>query len=260
MSSTPESPPPAMPPDPFPDDPFAPGPPLAAAGSARCGPAPGIPLVTVADGTVVVTSLSTQDPEVVAAARRWATDHGAGSLDRWARGLLSLGARAAAAAAGAADLEGLALRVESLARDMAQAADASASRVQAAVERAADPAVGTVAVAVDTALSRLAGGSRSHNEQWHSQLKDRNASALDDDAFELTGIARVALICALAVAATNVHQAQAHDEDTARNGGLPPHEPRYEQARQRARILAALADRRKGKNTARPDHPDDTDQ
>ena len=92
------------------------------------------------------------------------------------------------------------------------------------------------------------GGSRSRDEQGHSQLNSRYATALGG-GFQVTGIARVAVAAAVAVTATNHNQTLPHDERTARNGGQPPWEDRRELARRRDEIIVKARDRLRGPDT-----------
>lgn len=104
--------------------------------------------------TLVVTRLVSTDPDVVLGARRCAARSGT-SLDVWASAALVVGAKALAVAGRSADVDAVAARVDELGRTLTRAADTSAARVQAAVERAADERTGSVGVAVRDALAHL---------------------------------------------------------------------------------------------------------
>ena len=123
-------------------DPFAPA------------PAPSPARVRLDGDRLVVDRLVTDDPDVVLGARRSAA-RAAGSLEEWTGTALVVGAKALAVAGRSADVDAVAARVDELGRTLARAADASAARVQAAVEHAADARTGTVAVAVRDALAHL---------------------------------------------------------------------------------------------------------
>lgn len=114
------------------------------------GPGPGVHLTP---DSLLVTHLRTTDPDVVDGARRV---HGRrGSLDAYVQTAMTVGAKAIAMAGGVSAVDAVASRIDALGTHMAMAADASAARVQAAVERAADDRTGTVAVAVRDSLDRL---------------------------------------------------------------------------------------------------------
>ncbi len=113
-------------------------------------PGPGVHLTP---DSLLVTRLRTTDPDVVDGARRV---HGrGGSLDAYVQTAMTVGAKAIAMAGGVSAVDTVASRIDALGTHMAMAADASAARVQAAVERAADDRTGTVAVAVRDSLDRL---------------------------------------------------------------------------------------------------------
>jgi len=102
---------------------------------------------------LLVTRFSTTDRDVVEGARR-AQARGA-ALDAYVLTALTVGAKAIGMAGGMSAVDAVASRIDALGAHVALAADASAARVQAAVERAADERTGTVAVAVREALARL---------------------------------------------------------------------------------------------------------
>jgi hypothetical protein len=94
------------------------------------------------------------DRDVVACARRSAGTDPA-RLDAFARAALAVGARALAAAGADAEIASAGRRLDELADQVARATDASAARLQQAVDRAADDRTGTLAVSVRTALAAL---------------------------------------------------------------------------------------------------------
>jgi hypothetical protein len=106
------------------------------------------------DDGLLIDRLRVRDPHAVSSARR-ARDAGT-PLAAWAATALSVGAQAIELAGPAAGVDALARRVDRLADRAALAADQSAHRIAAVVDRATDPATGTVAVAVRDALGRLA--------------------------------------------------------------------------------------------------------
>jgi len=79
------------------------------------------------------------------------------------------------------------------------------------------------------------GGTRSRNEGYHGILTDRTGVGLRPDAYQLTGTARLALITAAGVAATNLNNIASHARAVCDNQGQPPHEDRvaYRASRRR---------------------------
>lgn len=92
-------------------------------------------------------------------------------------------------------------------------------------------------------------GSRSRNEQYHSQLGGRSGAGLDNDPYAVTGTARVALLAAVSTAVNNLRQADAYDDTVRNNRGTPPLEDRHATQQQRDRELREHHSRRTGKNT-----------
>lgn len=129
-------------------DPFAPPPPAAFRLAA-------VPAVELRGDRLAVTALTVNDPVVVNGARRALRDGVPGGLPAWTAGILAVGARAAGLAAGSGHADAIGARIDALGADLARAAAAGADEIRRAVERAADPAAGTVRVAVDQALGAL---------------------------------------------------------------------------------------------------------
>lgn len=156
---------------------------------------------------LLIRSLRSTDAVVLAGARRAAAT--GAPLETWAASALAVGAQAIDLAGPVAAVDAVSRRVDALADKVAAAAETGAARLQAAVERASDERDGSVAVAVRTALERLAA--------------DVSGLVADEDAPLRKAVAR-SVHDATGLAAARVERALA-DNTAAVRAALSPTDP-----------------------------------
>lgn len=163
---------------------------------------------------LLIDRLRVTDPDVASAARA-AADAGT-PLPAWTTAAIAVGARAIALAGPVAGVDQIARRLDGLAAQTEQAAALSATRMQAAVDAAAHPVTGTVAVAVRTALDRLAADVGLLVAGEDAPLRTAVAASLKD----ATGHAAERVERALAESARGVAAALSPTDPTGPIAGL----------------------------------------
>ncbi len=186
-----------------------------------------LPSLAVESGVLTLRRLSTADPDSVAGAVRASADGPEAAL-AWARAALSVGARAISTAGATAATDELAGRVDRLARQLTEAAAASARQVADAVVAATGPD-GTVAASVGEAMQDLA--------------KDLRRLVGEEDGPLRAGIGRT-VDAATSEAARRVERALAASTDQVR-AVLAPAGPGSPLAALNAEVLRTAAETRR---------------